>query len=31
MPFHTSVAAAKGAIEGFSKALAAEYAPGISV
>lgn len=27
MPFHTSVAAAKGAIEGFSKALAAEYAP----
>ena len=27
MPFHTSVAAAKGAIEGFAKALAAEYAP----
>lgn len=27
MPFHTSVAAAKGAIEGFSKSLAAEYAP----
>ncbi len=27
MPFHTSVAAAKGAIEGFTKALAAEYAP----
>ncbi|MEO9892625.1 SDR family oxidoreductase [Aurantibacter sp.] len=26
MPFHTSVAAAKGAIEGFGKALAAEYA-----
>ena len=25
MPFHTSVAAAKGAIEGFAKALAAEY------
>lgn len=31
MPFHTSVAAAKGAIEGFSKALAAEYAPGFRV
>lgn len=31
MPFHTSVAAAKGAIEGFSKALAAEYAPKIRV
>lgn len=27
MPFHTSVAAAKGAIEGFAKSLAAEYAP----
>ncbi|KAA3625805.1 MAG: SDR family NAD(P)-dependent oxidoreductase [Flavobacterium sp.] len=27
MPFHTSVATAKGAVEGFSKALAAEYAP----
>lgn len=27
MPFHTSVAAAKGAIEGFAKAMAAEYAP----
>lgn len=27
MPFHTSVAAAKGAIEGFARALAAEYAP----
>ncbi|MBQ4822569.1 SDR family oxidoreductase [Aquimarina sp. MMG016] len=27
MPFHTSIAAAKGAIEGFAKALAAEYAP----
>lgn len=26
-PFHTSVAASKGAIEGFAKALAAEYAP----
>ena len=31
MPFHTSVAAAKGAIEGFAKALAAEYAPRIRV
>jgi NAD(P)-dependent dehydrogenase (short-subunit alcohol dehydrogenase family) len=31
MPFHTSVAAAKGAIEGFSRALAAEYAPSIRV
>ena len=31
MPFHTSVAAAKGAIEGFGKALAAEYAPKIRV
>jgi 3-oxoacyl-[acyl-carrier protein] reductase len=31
MPFHTSVAAAKGAIEGFSRALAAEYAPGMRV
>ncbi len=27
MPFHTSIAAAKGAIEGFARALAAEYAP----
>ena len=27
MPFHTSVAASKGAIEGFARALAAEYAP----
>lgn len=27
MPYHTSVAAAKGAIEGFAKAMAAEYAP----
>ncbi len=27
MPFHSSVAAAKGAIEGFAKAMAAEYAP----
>ena len=29
MPFHTSVAGAKGAIEGFAKALAAEYAPAL--
>ena len=27
MPFHTSIAAAKGAVEGFVRALAAEYAP----
>ncbi|WP_010181665.1 SDR family NAD(P)-dependent oxidoreductase [Aquimarina agarilytica] len=31
MPFHTSVAAAKGALEGFSKSLAAEWAPQIRV
>jgi NAD(P)-dependent dehydrogenase (short-subunit alcohol dehydrogenase family) len=31
MPFHTSVAAAKGAVEGFAKALAAEYAPNFRV
>lgn len=31
MPFHTSIAAAKGAIEGFAKSLAAEYAPKIRV
>lgn len=31
MPFHTSVAASKGAIEGFTKALAAEYAPALRV
>lgn len=31
MPYHTSVAAAKGAIEGFAKSLAAEYAPKIRV
>ena len=31
MSFHTSVAAAKGAIEGFAKSLAAEYAPKIRV
>ena len=27
MPFHASVAAAKGAIEGLTRSLAAEYAP----
>ncbi len=31
MPFHTSVSAAKGAIEGFAKSLAAEYAPKVRV
>ena len=31
MPFHASVAAAKGAIEGFTKSLAAEYAGKIRV
>ena len=31
MPFHTNIAAAKGAIEGFSKSLAAEYAPNFRV
>ncbi|WP_339648160.1 SDR family oxidoreductase [uncultured Salegentibacter sp.] len=31
MPFHTSAAAAKGAIEGFAKSLAAEYAPSLRV
>ncbi len=31
MPFHTSVAAAKGAVEGFSRSLAAELAPKIRV
>ena len=31
MPFHTSVSSAKGAIEGFAKSLAAEYAPKIRV
>ncbi|WP_298485534.1 SDR family NAD(P)-dependent oxidoreductase [uncultured Maribacter sp.] len=31
MPFHSSIAAAKGAIEGFAKSIAAEYAPKIRV
>ncbi len=31
MPFHTSVSSAKGAIEGFAKSLAAEYAPKLRV
>ncbi|MBK1825729.1 SDR family oxidoreductase [Haloferula rosea] len=31
MPFHTSVAAAKGAVEGFARALAAEWAPKVRV
>lgn len=31
MPFHTSTAAAKGAIEGFAKSMAAEYAPKIRI
>lgn len=31
MPFHTSIAAAKGAIEGFALSLAAEYAPKLRV
>ncbi|MBL0012347.1 MAG: SDR family oxidoreductase [Flavobacterium sp.] len=31
MPFHTSVAASKAAVEGFAKAFAAEYAPKIRV
>jgi len=31
MPFHTSISAAKGAIEGFAKSLAAEYAPSMRV
>jgi NAD(P)-dependent dehydrogenase (short-subunit alcohol dehydrogenase family) len=31
MPFHTSVAASKGAIEGITRSLAAELAPGIRV
>lgn len=31
MPFHTSVSAAKGAIEGFAKSMAAEYAPKLRI
>ncbi len=31
MPFHASIAAAKGAVEGLAKSLAAEYAPKIRV
>jgi 3-oxoacyl-[acyl-carrier protein] reductase len=31
MPFHTNIAAAKGAIEGFAKSLAAEYAPNFRI
>ena len=31
MPFHSSIAASKGAIEGFTRSLAAEYAPKIRV
>ena len=31
MPFHASVATAKGAVEGLAKSLAAEFAPKISV
>lgn len=31
MPFHTSISAAKGAVEGFARALAAEYAPKVRV
>ncbi|TDQ31231.1 SDR family NAD(P)-dependent oxidoreductase [Zeaxanthinibacter enoshimensis] len=31
MPYHASIAAAKGAIEGFARAMAAEYAPKIRV
>ena len=31
MPFHTSISAAKGAIEGFAKSLAAELAPNVRV
>lgn len=31
MPFHASIATAKGAVEGLTRALAAEWAPGIRV
>lgn len=31
MPFHSSIAMAKGALEGLTKSLAAEFAPGIRV
>ncbi len=31
MPFHTSIAASKGAIEGFARSLAAEHAPQMRV
>ncbi len=31
MPFHTSVAAAKGAVEGLARSLAAEWAPAIRI
>lgn len=31
MPFHTSIAAAKGAVEAFARSLAAEYAPSLRV
>ena len=31
LPYHTQVSASKGAIEGLTKALAAEFAPGIRV
>lgn len=31
MPFHSSISASKGAIEGFARSLAAELAPGIRV
>ncbi|MDO6518069.1 SDR family NAD(P)-dependent oxidoreductase [Zobellia uliginosa] len=31
MPYHTSIAAAKGAVEGFARSLAAECAPNIRV
>lgn len=31
MPFHSSIAGAKGAVEGLTRALAAEYAPAVRV